>query len=57
MILFVYLDNSGSDSSNDHLSVHLQQLGERLYPKVSTYNTMTNSILYKIYICLSRFIQ
>ncbi|KAL7740186.1 hypothetical protein ACLKA6_003892 [Drosophila palustris] len=31
-------DNT-SDSSNDHLSVHLQQLGERLYPKIHSINS------------------
>lgn len=29
------LDNATPESLNDHLSVHLQQIGERLYPKVS----------------------
>jgi len=28
------LDNAMPESLNDHLSVHLQQIGERLYPKV-----------------------
>lgn len=32
-ILFTILDVSG-DNPNEHLSIHLQQLGERLYPKV-----------------------
>lgn len=36
MFFFIHQDNAVSDSSNDHLSVHLQQLGERLYPKVGT---------------------
>ncbi|XP_034475601.1 E3 ubiquitin-protein ligase hyd [Drosophila innubila] len=31
-------DNT-ADSSNDHLSVHLQQLGERLYPKIHSINS------------------
>ncbi|XP_068157779.1 E3 ubiquitin-protein ligase hyd isoform X1 [Drosophila tropicalis] len=32
-------DNSGAaEGANDHLSVHLQQLGERLYPKIHSIN-------------------
>ncbi|KAH8294942.1 hypothetical protein KR018_004468 [Drosophila ironensis] len=31
-------DNSGAETMNDHLSVHLQQLGERLYPKIHSIN-------------------
>ncbi|XP_064552253.1 E3 ubiquitin-protein ligase hyd [Drosophila montana] len=31
-------DNTAAESSNDHLSVHLQQLGERLYPKIHSIN-------------------
>lgn len=42
----VNIDNTATESSNDHLSVHLQQLGERLYPKVSKifYNLKTEII-------------
>ncbi|XP_017846381.1 E3 ubiquitin-protein ligase hyd isoform X2 [Drosophila busckii] len=31
-------DNNTVDSANDHLSVHLQQLGERLYPRIHSIN-------------------
>ncbi|KAH8369432.1 hypothetical protein KR009_010813 [Drosophila setifemur] len=31
-------DNSTAETINDHLSVHLQQLGERLYPKIHSIN-------------------
>ncbi|XP_017092018.2 E3 ubiquitin-protein ligase hyd [Drosophila bipectinata] len=31
-------DNSNAETMNDHLSVHLQQLGERLYPKIHSLN-------------------
>ncbi|XP_030371392.1 E3 ubiquitin-protein ligase hyd isoform X3 [Scaptodrosophila lebanonensis] len=32
-------DNTIAESTNEHLSVHLQQLGERLYPKINSINT------------------
>ncbi|EDV98558.1 E3 ubiquitin-protein ligase hyd [Drosophila grimshawi] len=32
-------DISATETSNDHLSVHLQQLGERLYPKIHSINS------------------
>ncbi|XP_017139652.1 E3 ubiquitin-protein ligase hyd isoform X1 [Drosophila miranda] len=32
-------DNSMAESANEHLSVHLQQLGERLYPKINSINS------------------
>ncbi|XP_054747498.1 E3 ubiquitin-protein ligase hyd isoform X1 [Anastrepha obliqua] len=35
-------DNS-ADNSNDHLSVHLQQLGERLFPKIYSINATNAS--------------
>ncbi|KAH8242648.1 hypothetical protein KR032_000861, partial [Drosophila birchii] len=31
-------DNAMAEGMNDHLSVHLQQLGERLYPKIHSIN-------------------
>ncbi|XP_016930962.4 E3 ubiquitin-protein ligase hyd [Drosophila suzukii] len=31
-------DNAMPESLNDHLSVHLQQIGERLYPKIHSIN-------------------
>ncbi|XP_017473114.1 PREDICTED: E3 ubiquitin-protein ligase hyd isoform X1 [Rhagoletis zephyria] len=32
------ITDSSQDNSNDHLSVHLQQLGERLFPKIYSIN-------------------
>ncbi|XP_022226183.2 E3 ubiquitin-protein ligase hyd isoform X3 [Drosophila obscura] len=32
-------DNTMAESANEHLSVHLQQLGERLYPKINSINS------------------
>ncbi|XP_017873446.1 PREDICTED: E3 ubiquitin-protein ligase hyd isoform X2 [Drosophila arizonae] len=33
-------DNNTAEGSNEHLSVHLQQLGERLYPKIHSINSV-----------------
>lgn len=45
---FSQIDNSNAETMNDHLSVHLQQLGERLYPKVSLVDEMILQIFTNI---------
>lgn len=44
--MFIFLENTTSaTNSNEHLTMNLQQLGDRLYPKVSIENTLLRTKL------------